>query len=329
MANVSVGTVDRVLHNRGSVAPDKETRIREILTKIDYRPNLLARSLKMNRRYRVIALMPDDQLDEYWHPGVEALRALKPNMQERGLFLEIIKYNPSSPQDFVVQSNNMLNMAPDAVMLGALFYKECRTLLAALKLRGVPFNLINAQVEDTGYQTFVGQDLKQSGQTAAHLLNILTSSKDKILLAHLEEPSENAYHMQLKEQGFKSFFNDQDHVIIKNVKRTDPGYVRSQLLPMLDKVSGIFVTTSKAWALIEALPELKMPVIGYDLLQKNVKYLREGKISFLIYQNPARQAHLGLQLLADFIQKKDQTPNQKLLPIEIVSPQNVDSYLLS
>lgn len=45
MAGVSVGTVDRVIHNRGRVSEENEKKVRAILEKANYQPNLMARSL--------------------------------------------------------------------------------------------------------------------------------------------------------------------------------------------------------------------------------------------------------------------------------------------
>jgi LacI family transcriptional regulator len=45
MAGVSEGTVDRVLHNRGNVSTEALKMVNDVLKKIHYRPNLIARSL--------------------------------------------------------------------------------------------------------------------------------------------------------------------------------------------------------------------------------------------------------------------------------------------
>ena len=58
MAGVSVATVDRVIHNRGKVSEENLARINEVLRRVDYRPNLIARSLASGRRYTLCAVMP-------------------------------------------------------------------------------------------------------------------------------------------------------------------------------------------------------------------------------------------------------------------------------
>ncbi len=49
-AGVSIGTVDRVLHNRGRVSEETRQRINAIISEEGYQPNPLARHLKRNRR---------------------------------------------------------------------------------------------------------------------------------------------------------------------------------------------------------------------------------------------------------------------------------------
>jgi LacI family transcriptional regulator len=66
LAGVSVGTVDRVLHNRGRVSEDALTKVMGVLDQIDYKPNLIARTLGANKTYRIAALMPDPKQDPYW-----------------------------------------------------------------------------------------------------------------------------------------------------------------------------------------------------------------------------------------------------------------------
>ena len=43
LAGVSIGTVDRVLHDRGGVSAETKSRIDEIITSLGYEPNLIAR----------------------------------------------------------------------------------------------------------------------------------------------------------------------------------------------------------------------------------------------------------------------------------------------
>ena len=45
MADVSVGTVDRVIHGRSGVSESSRKRVEEILKQLDYQPNMYASAL--------------------------------------------------------------------------------------------------------------------------------------------------------------------------------------------------------------------------------------------------------------------------------------------
>ena len=45
LANVSLGTVDRAMHNRGRVSEDTRKRVLAIARQLGYKPNLAARAL--------------------------------------------------------------------------------------------------------------------------------------------------------------------------------------------------------------------------------------------------------------------------------------------
>src|SRR5688500_10215353 len=66
LAGVSVGTDDRVLHNRGRVSEEAQKKVLTALEQIDHKPNLIARTLGANKNYRIAALMPNPDQDPYW-----------------------------------------------------------------------------------------------------------------------------------------------------------------------------------------------------------------------------------------------------------------------
>jgi LacI family transcriptional regulator len=81
--------------------------------------------------------------------------------------------------------------------------------------------------------------------------------------------------------------------------------------------------------LLEKNGKQKIRLIGYDILDENLKYLRTGTIDFLINQNPKRQAFLSISHLANHLVFKKCAPKQDLFPLEVITQQNLDSYLQS
>ena len=54
LADVSVGTVDRVIHGRSGVSEASKKRVEEILKQLDYQPNMYASALASNKKYTFI-----------------------------------------------------------------------------------------------------------------------------------------------------------------------------------------------------------------------------------------------------------------------------------
>ena len=97
-------------------------------------------------------------------------------------------------------------------------------------------------------------------------------------------------------------------------------------LQLHTNVTGIFVTTSKAYDIIPIIKKFsprKIVVVGYDLVPENIGYLKEGAIDFLIHQNPKQQVYLGLKTLAEHLLFDHKIKEQILLPIDIINAENV------
>lgn len=74
-ANVSAGTVDRVLHNRGGVSQETETKIKKILKQKKFKVNLIASSLAMKKHYNLATLIPQyDEENLFWKSPIQEFR---------------------------------------------------------------------------------------------------------------------------------------------------------------------------------------------------------------------------------------------------------------
>ena len=65
LADVSVGTVDRVLHGRTGVSEASRKRVEEILKQLDYQPNMYASALASNKKYLFVCLLPQHKEGDY------------------------------------------------------------------------------------------------------------------------------------------------------------------------------------------------------------------------------------------------------------------------
>lgn len=332
MAGVSKGTVDRVLHNRGKVSPTALDKINEVLNVINYEPNLIARNLKNNKIYRICVLLPDPEIDPYWLPCVNGIQDAKTEFKAYSVIIETHYFNPESTKSFLSTNEKIINQSPDAVLIAPLFHKETLEIIKQYDELNIMVNTFNNQVESSSIKGFVGQDLYKSGRVAASLMNLILP-KGQIAIIHIDESLKNAVHMQKKEQGFRNYFEEKNlsdfNLTTLKLKHSNIETKFTAFLEENPKLSGIFITTSKAYqiaSLLTSAKDKKIAIIGYDLIEKNVNFLNKGLVHFLIHQNQKRQAYLGVSTLVEhFLFRKD-IPETILLPIDIINVENASFY---
>ncbi|WET03663.1 LacI family DNA-binding transcriptional regulator [Flavobacterium sp. YJ01] len=333
MAGVSKGTVDRVLHNRGKVSPAALEKINEVLNVIDYEPNLIARNLKNTKIYKICVLLPDPEIDSYWLPCVNGIQDAVKEFKPYSVNITIQYFNPESKKSFVNVNDKVLSLEPDAVLIAPVFHKETIEAVKVYEESNIIVNTFNNQIESNIVKCFVGQDLYKSGRVAASLMNLILS-EGQIAIVHIDESLKNAVHMQEKEKGFRSYFEEKklNNFSLTTLKLKHPN-VESKFLNFLEEnphLKGIFITTSKAYQIattLSSLKDKKIALIGYDLIEKNVNFLNEGLLHFLIHQNQKRQAYLGVSTLAEHFLYSKEIPETILLPIDIINVENADFYL--
>jgi len=335
LAGVSRATVDRVIHKRGKVSPDAYQKIEAVLETIDYQPNFMARALKQGKSLSIAVLMPNPEFDVYWKAADEGVERALSDLDYIGLSVKKFLFNPRKEASFIFNANQVLASGPDAVLVVPLFYKEAISFFKECESKELSYVTFNTHIDEASPLSHVGQDLKQSGRTAASLLDRYSREKDEFLLVNIEEESVNFKHVQEKEEGFRSYFEEkgfhQDKVKKLRIEELDA--VERELIDFLERnslISGIYVTTSKAHylAAIKQAYKLAHYLIGYDLIPGNIDYLEKGFIDYLIFQNPYEQARKGIHAIADALMFGKEIDTSSLLPIDILIKENYKGYLV-
>lgn len=92
----------------------------------------------------------------------------------------------------------------------------------------------------------------------------------------------------------------------------------------------IFITGSKSYLIALYLEEKSLKsinLIGYDLLDMNVKYLKSDITKFLIGQRPEEQTYKGIKKLFEFLSLNKVPERLEYLPVDVVTSENVDFFL--
>lgn len=331
IAGVSKGTVDRVLHKRGKVSQKALEKVNAVLNEIDYKPNLLARSLKNTKEFHICVVLPNYKEDAFWFPSYNGILEAINEFASFGMRIEAFFFKTNDIQSFIEVNKKVLELSPNAVLLTPLFYKETVKIVNNYSASNIIVSKFNNQLEIENTKNFVGQDLFQSGRIAASLMKIITPDNCNIAIIHIDEDYNNSIHMQEKEKGFRTYFNelkDANYELTTfSSKNTDLQNTLNDILVSSKNLTGIFVTTSKTYMVAEIIKEKNIKIIGYDLLDQNIEYLKKNLISFLIHQNPKKQVFLGLTYLVEHLLFNKEIPAKSLIPIDIINAENLELYL--
>ncbi|TLX73477.1 substrate-binding domain-containing protein [Labilibacter sediminis] len=333
LAGVSTGTVDRVLHNRGRVSEEVKTKVNAILKEIDFQPNIIARSLKSNKIINIAVLLPDPKLDAFWSPCLKGIKKIQKEYKSFNVILKTYYFDPLDNQSFLNSSDLVISEKPDAVLFTPFFSKESKQILHQLNELNIVYGTFNNPIFSNAISNFTGPDLYKSGRVAARLMDLITKD-GKIIILHIDENYENATYMQKKELGFRDYFNMKDEsknkILAYNLKHTELEKSIGSIFSEHSDICGLFITTSKAHQVINVISDdiLKhLSIIGYDLLEDNIKLLKSNKLQFLINQNPEKMVYNGLLQLVEFFLIKKDIPQTNYIPIEIINSENFEYYV--
>lgn len=340
LSGVSVGTVDRVLHNRGRVSEDALKKVLTVLDQIDYKPNLIARTLGSNKTYRIAVLIPDPAQDPYWASSRAGVDQAQAEWLRYGVSIMLYYFNVYEKNSFKDVAEAVIRENPDGILIAPIFYHESLPYFKRFQSLAIPYVLINTRIEEAESLSFIGQNLYQSGKVGGELMHLTQQGESGVLaILHMNEDLDNAVHLAEKERGFREYFLQQNkgkfEIRTFNLHNPSDASFEAQVISLLDNPSlkGIYVSTSKGTYMIasflERYQQSGIKLIGYDMLEENIRYMKMGIIDFIIHQNPKRQAFLGINHLVGHLILKKAAPQQELLPLEIISKENIDSYLSS
>jgi LacI family transcriptional regulator len=174
-AGVHASTISRVANNdpRLRISPDKRAQIESLLRETEYRPNGVARGLKLRQSLVVAVVIPD-----ITNPFFAALfRGIEDGAAPRG-YNVLLCNTDGSPERQRSHLHSLTARRVDGVILASSFVKD--PSVRWLRHHGLPYVLVN-RFSDDGADPFVGSDDLLGGRFATHHLVALGHRR----IAHL------------------------------------------------------------------------------------------------------------------------------------------------
>jgi LacI family transcriptional regulator len=338
LAQVSTGTVDRVLHGRGEVSESNREKINKIIHDLKYKPNILARSLAGKQDIRLASVLPDYVAGAYWEmPGSGMDKALT----ELSLFrltLDRYFFDLSDPASFENAAAAALSTLPDGVIMAPMFPGPAAAFSDRLTEAGIPYVYIDSSLASGKPLAYYGQHSYRSGYALAHLLLGGLQAGAELFLFHGASPEEETNQSRQRSEGFAGYLRQEAvagkytivDAYLPMLSEAESDRVLAQLWEAHPRVCGAAVLNSRVFQIsgfLERSGRTGIRLAGYDLLPASVEALRRGTVSWLISQRPQEQGYLAVQALYSKLLLDRDVRMVQYMPLDLLNRVNIDFYV--
>jgi LacI family transcriptional regulator len=331
-ANVSIGTVDRVLHGRGRVSKDTAEKILSIIKKTGYKTNIHGSNLSLKKNTHFGVIMPHPEQDSgYWDILRKGIEWAVHDLAAFRVQVHYFFFDKYSEDSFAKAGEQALQADISGLLITPVLPDASSVFVNSIP-KEIPYVFVDATIPGTFPLSYIGQNSFQSGVCAAKLMQwLIRDSGDVIIVRMLP----NDFHINERVQGFSSYFEKNNAITIHTFDAhggmCDGDFVTlvNTIKKTVPNCGGFFVTNAETHCLAKALTATKNEskfVIGYDLVEENKRLLRTGAINIIISQKTRDQGYRGIYTLFRHIVLNEPAVQEFLMPIDIITSENLVFY---
>ncbi len=331
-AEVSIGTVDRVLHRRGRVSKKSEDKIKAIIKKTGYKTNIHARNLSLQTTHCFGVIVPFPQpKGNYWEMIQKGANQAVDELRPFNVRADFFFFNKFSETSFLSAGAQALGKGVSALLIAPVLFDACAAFVKTVP-QNIPYVYVDSTIPDTAPLASIGQNSFQSGVCGAKLMQMLVGNQGSIAVLRMLPID---FHINERVRGFISFFEKIPSITVQIFNSSGDVPERefvdcvASIESKLPNCKGFFVTNADAHLVARALRSTNSVgkhIIGYDCIGENIRLLEDGSIDFIISQNPREQGYAGINALFRHLVMKEPCATNVQMPVDIVMAENASFY---
>lgn len=334
-AGVSIGTVDRVLHNRGGVSLKSQEKIQAILKEVGYKINMHTSAVALRKEFKIVISVPQSTSGEYWDGLLNGIRQATDEYSDIHIACESLPYDQFDPASCMEAFSKVLSLEPDAVIIGPTFDAETHSLCSDLDAAKVPYVFVDTTFENTHPLASFTADQPAGGSLVGSiLLNIVPPDRKIALFMSRHGEKGQARNAQQRREGLVGYLKEvgkADRLVEAGLNLREGDWSGMQdFFREHPEIGGICVMNSRGHIIADFLQSSgigDVKIVAFDLTEKNIRCLQEGRIYALVCQRPERQGFLAVTTLLEYLlYKRTRHSEQNLMPLDIVLKENLPFY---
>ena len=338
---ISAVSVHRALRGKEGISDELRSKIIETANEMGYVENYAAASIK-RKTERVAVVLPKDKWEKKIYFDYLWLGINKGADELKGLNIEISPFVCDNEEMQLEQLKEIAKMGPGEYggVITISFTRAAEVLMQfqSMLARDMKVLVIDDHIEIPEGLISIPPREVQVGKVAAELAGLITSDKGRLLVSCGRTDS------KIHEGRLESFCNyikeNKPGLIIELIT----GYTRNMdhrgelyknACEALDKYSDICLmfalTSHDNRAFVEALEKQgknkNVAIIGTDLNEETLEFLKQKKMSAVIDQNPYEKGYMAFKILVDCLIKNMSVPDVIPCRIDIALENNADLYM--
>ncbi len=298
IANVSRGTVDRALNNRGGVNSEVELRVKKIAADLEYKPNRAGKALAARKKPIKIGCLLPSVDNPFFDDVIAGLQAAEKELSDYGFSLELILLKGFDVDMHLEAIQRLVDKGVDALCLTTIDVPLIADRINELIEVGIPVATINSDVRKTSRLFYVGCNYIKGGKTAAGMLSLIMKERGKTLIVtgSLKMQGHNGRIHGFCREVKESKMNISVVDVIESQDDDDIAYqYTKEALKHYHEINSIYITAAGVAGVCRAVEELglaqKLHLITFDDIPATRQAVLEGTIDATICQEPFEQGY--------------------------------------
>ncbi len=213
-AGVSIGTVDRVLHNRGRVSKENIEKIMKIAKENGYEPNTLASMLQSRKKYVFGVLIPELGSEfGYWIQVYQGIKDAERELKSMQIEIVYSFYDRNIHNSFYSAAEKLFDYSIDAYIVAPLLPEEMEKV--ATLHPDIPYVFIDSDYPNLSPLSNLAQNPEQAGIVGARMMKLLAPTIDKV---YTVQTFASAFNGKMRAEAFsKALFSMDNNIQIINI----------------------------------------------------------------------------------------------------------------
>ena len=312
---VSVGTIDRAIHNRAGISEETRKKVMDLVRKHNYKPNKAAKYLSLSARKHKVGVIIQGTPEFFWKDIKRGIKSAENELRDFGLELFLIEINRYRTVDDL--ANGMKKLIDDGVhgiVLVPLNNSAIKQLILDARDKGIPVATLNDDIEDSERVFYIGPHMRQSGRMVGDLMGrflpdggnvvTITGSMESYVYRERFEGFQEILQQHYKNIKIVANYTFDLEVLGVNVDSLIKGILKTMVdIRGIYNIDGASLENTGRLIKSQGL-DGKVILLGHEIFNNVEKLIAENVIQATISQDPYMQGYQAVKHMFNLLSEK-------------------------